>query len=280
MAKPLTDKGNQDSSSVLMSALTALLRPIAGLCLRHSLRIQEILECFKVALIAAAEDQLTRSGETITKSRLHVMTGIHRKDIDRLSDEERTTPKPLSLIPRIIGQWLGDKNFRASSGTPRTLSFEGDNSDFHRLVRSVSRELNPAAVLFELERTAIVERRKDGLKLLREGYAPADKIEHAFGVLAADCDDLMRTVEENIAGKEEIPNLHARTVFDNVHPESYEELRRWLMREGHELHRKARAMLSELDRDINPQITDRGHGVKVVLGTFSRISPKDAGSEK
>lgn len=264
----------QRGSEIFAGFLLRVLRSLATLCLRHSMRIQDITECAKQALLQAAEDELVRSGQGVTTSRLSVMTGIHRKDVERLRVRGEVRGASSHMIVKIVGQWQLDRRFVTADGRPKCLDLGGKASSFNRLVRSVSKEMNPATVLFELERSGTARKSAKGLELQLGAYSPSDNLEQGFQVLADDVQDLIAGVSGNLANEHNIPNLHARTVFDNVRPDRIQEIRQWLVREGHEFHRRAREYISQADQDINPEPGLKGPAQKVVLGSFSRITAK------
>jgi hypothetical protein len=261
----------QIDKSALIRALRILLRPLVSFCLRHGLRIQDLIECCKVTFVEMSRDAIVVKGEEATMSRVSVITGLHRRDVKRLLDENPAVKTAVSLTMRVVGQWRTDPAFMTSARKPRVLSFGTEDSEFHNLVASVSRDLNPATVLFELERVGAVERSSRGLRLVVESYVPTGDFEEGFRILAADFTDLSRSVEQNVIEDPELPHLHARTEYDAVRPENLAEIKRWLIREGHLLHNRTRNYLSQFDQDINPDPEFAGETVRVVLGTFSRV---------
>ena len=176
---------------------------------------------------------------------------------------------------RVVGRWRTDHAFITKGKKPRVLSFGKEDSEFNDLVNRISKDLNPATVLFELERVRAVEKTTKGLKLKIESYVPKGNVEDGFRILAQDSEDLIGSVEENVLEINEIPNLHARTEYDSIRPEHIPEIRRWLIREGHLLHQRARNFISQYDQDINPDPKFEGEGQKVVFGTFSKMDPNE-----
>ena len=79
-------------------------------------------------------------------------------------DGEKKEKIPV-MISRVVAQWENDRRFLTQAGKPRVLSCDEDDSEFSELVRLVSKDLHPGTVLFELERSGIVERSKRGVRL-------------------------------------------------------------------------------------------------------------------
>lgn len=269
-----------------------LLKPVVRFCMRHAVRLQDCLELLKAAYIEVAREELLRANEKLNTSRMSVMTGVHRKDVDRLLGEDRELKLSSNIISRVLALWQFDKRFLGQQRQPRLLSFEGKGNDFSKLVSLVSNDVNPSTILFELERSGTVERTERGLRLLNKIALSGS--EEGLSLLAADQSDLFLAVEENILTTPEIPNLHLKTEYDNIPPEDLPEIRDWFLREGSAFHERARAFLSRFDRDVQSPIS-RGTGAlpanttrpsdraRVALGTFSfceALNPQTSSKKK
>ncbi len=262
----------QPSRSYLLKALRCLLRPVANFCLRSSLSFQDLTECAKGAFVEAAEAELRKSTGKINLSRLSVLTGLHRKDIARLrSPEAELPPEPASVLGRVIGQWEQDRRFQNSSGEPKVLSFEGKESEFYRLVSTISKAINPSTVLFELIRAGAAVKSARGLKLARRSHKVLESDDlRVYDLLARDIDSLIRVVEGNALNTGIISNLHIRTDYDNIYVRDLYKVRRWLIDQGKLFHKKARAFLSSCDKDVNPSSDpNEPAGQHVSFTTFS-----------
>lgn len=268
---------------IAIAALLRILSPVVRFALRHSLKIQDIVEALKIAFLQEAQRELLREGRTCNASRLSMMTGVHRKDVARfessdhdLSSQPEKAIGPKDLVTKVIGLWQTDRNFTTSLKAPRILSAGGLDSEFAKLVAKVSVDVNPAAVLAEMERIEAITRTKNGIKLIQGAYTPKNDVAAGFSLLGSDLDDLIQAVEGNILHEEEIKNLHVRTEYDNVRPESARLIKQWFLKEGHRLHLLAREMISCHDQDVNPDPKHKGgKGLRVVLGSFGFIEKKE-----
>ncbi len=267
---------SSQSRNVLRSALHGLIRPVAAFALRYGFRIQEFLEVTKLVFLDAAEDEIRRSGHEVSVSKLSVVTGIHRRDVMRLWRDEEQPKADTDVVMRVIGQWQGDRRFQ-SRGKPKILQLSGVTGDFRDLVFSVSSDLNPYTILFELERAGAVEVRDEGIRLLSRSLQISGDSKKGLGVLAADSSDLIAAVTENLLENSEERNLHIRTEFDNLPPEKENEVRRWLLDEGVKFHKKAEDYLARLDRDLTvpgntkrkeAQSDNANEAIRAVVGSF------------
>lgn len=256
----------------LLFILRQLVKPIVKFCLNHSLKVQDLIEAVKSGCVDVAKAELSKQSEQPSASRISAMTGIHRRDVVRLMAEEPDEKHYPSLITRVISQWRYDERFLTKSGRPRALKVEGKKSEFAELVKSVSKDLSAYAILFELERLGYVQRSNDRLKLCARMHVSVDDLEEGFLLLSEDAEDLLAAVEENVLNKPEIPNLHLKTDFDNICPDYAADIRHWLLEEGSAFHKKANEYLAQFDLDTNKKLAQRKGGMRVGLGSFSRIS--------
>lgn len=270
------------NQTIGVACLRLILRPVARFCLRHSIKLQELNECCKAALVGEAKRELSLSGAAVSASKLSIMTGVHRQDINRLSGNAPQEKVSENLTSRILGHWQSNKRFQTPGGKAKTLTVEGRDSEFWQLVTSVSADLNPYTVLYELERIGAVKRTRDGLKLASRVYIPRGNVEKGFSLLQGDTNDLISAVEENVFASENVPNLHIKTEYDNIVPSAVPEIRTWLIKEGSAFHQRARSFLSRFDRDLNPALkSEAAPAVRVALGAFSRVECKlNAKSER
>lgn len=259
-----------EKERIALRCLKTIIRPVARFCIKHSFTIKELLEGAKIAMLEVATEELEKAGEKVNISRLSVVTGIHRRDVMRLSREGDNLGESQNLISRILGQWEQDPRFLTGGGVPRVLSAEGDQSEFKTLVELVSKDLNPGTVLFQLERTGLVERTSRGLKLIRKVQSLQNDIDAGYQLLAGDIEELSLAVQENLEASLPVPHLHARTEYDNIFASDLPEIRDWLLKEGTEFHERCRTFLARFDKDLNPSRNEPS-GSRVVVGTFSRV---------
>lgn len=253
--------------------LYPLLLPIVSLCVRRGIKLQEFLEVAKRAFVDAAQRELTASAERVNVSRVAVMTGLQRSDVTRLQKVSAEPPYSINLITRIIGQWRHDKNF-STKGSPKPLQIKGNTPlSFSQLVMSISKDVNPATVLFELERLGAVVKKRGIVELNSEGFTPTlEQEEDAFKLLGADISDLTNGVEGNLARTSTEPNLHITTRYDNVVVSEVPQVRKWLLKKGSEFQSQVRAYVSKFDKDLNPSLFESEGGATVTVGTFSVTS--------
>lgn len=240
-----------NSESVKLECARLLLKPVVRFCVRHGLSVQQMIELLKQTVIRVAGEQLEAQGEKLNISRLSAMTGMHRRDVQRVTTEPELKPLPAPLAARVIAQWENGSQFCDSRNRPRRLRLDPGKNEFLQLIATVNTDLNPGTILFELERSGLVECKGSFLHL-RQRHVPTrrDAVE-SFAVAAADTDDLISAVENNVT--EEPVRLHARTEFDRIPAKHAERLREWILAEGGKFHSKVRRRLADYDLDLSPQ---------------------------
>ena len=254
-------------SGIQSKHLVPLLRPLVKLCLKHSLRIMDLVEALKVTLVAVATEELEELGEKPSSSRISVMTGITRREIARIEEQEVFLEDGASLVARVLGEWQGDKHYLDSKGKPRPLSIKRADNEFSELVSYVSNDVSPAAVLFELERLELVKKKGDEVVLLKgENVNTKDEI-RSLNLLMRSVETLAQSTTENLYERNQIRNLNTRTEYDNIFEDAIPRLRKWLLREGAKFHERARKEFSKYDKDLSPDDERKG-SARIVLTSY------------
>lgn len=249
-----------------------LLKPFVKLCVGHSIGLREVTEVLKITFVEVAEKELQKSKEKINSSKISALTGVHRKDVTSIFSSKHSLAKAEgSILTKVIGQWQHDKSFCSSKGKARILTCEGDKSEFAKLVRSVTSDLNPYTVLNELKRIEAVKESEGLVRLAQRIYSPKQDIKEGFRLLASDTSDLVGAVTENIFLKQEIPNHHLKTSYDNIPTSALPQIREWLFKEGSAFHEKTRNFLSKFDRDTSSYSKREADRSRVAFGSFSFI---------
>ena len=251
----------------LYQSIRIMLRPIVRFCLNRAMKVQDILECLKFALIDVAVEEISKLNERVNVSKLSVATGLRRREVMRIYREGDHKSWAVGLSTKVIGAWRNDRRFLTKQGKPRVLSLAGQDSEFSRLVHSVSHDVPTASVLFDLERMGAARRTERGVELCADGLPGERDLSEACRMLSEDVAVLMRTVEENVEHAHQIPNLHMRTVFDNIGREDLAGLREAVLREGSEFHARLAKLVAKYDLDLHPR-KDQVGGGKLTVTSF------------
>jgi hypothetical protein len=246
-----------------------ILLPAVRFAVRRALPIQEFIEITKELYVNETCRQMSQTYEP-NVSQVAVATGMHRRDVTRLMTQSTSyvVEEPTNLLMKILGTWEQDAKFCDKRGKPRPLRWKGSDSDFHFLVSSLSKDVSPRSIRQELLRLGIVEEQEDTIKLLGQPELLLLGDQEGFAQLASDVQTIGDATFENLYHRQDPPNLHARTEYDNIYIDSIPEIRQWFVDLGTEIHQRARSFLCDFDKDLAPDPKRRA-GAKVTFCTFS-----------
>lgn len=164
----------------LLAAYAKLLRPLIRILLRHGITYAELSEVIKTVFVEIAAQEFRVPGKKMSKARIAIVTGLTRKEVQRLSEVKAegkyATKTNMSRIGRVLSGWHTDHDFTGPYGMPLELQYDSENADdvtFVRLVQRFSGDMTPRAMLDELVRVgAVVESDQNWFKVIRREYVP------------------------------------------------------------------------------------------------------------
>jgi Family of unknown function (DUF6502) len=209
-------------------ALLRPLLPIAKLSLAAGLKLPDLIEAMKTALVQAASEDT--QGKKLSDSQLSVLTGVHRKDLRRLKESEGLGQTyRASLSSQVFGRWRSDPSYLTKGGAPRVLNRsqpDEENRSFETLVASVSTDVHPRSVLDDLMRLGIVEVSPgDRLKLVAKAFIPKNDAKELWEISAQNASDHLMAIAHNLLGG--APQFLEQAIFtDELSAESAAEFNR------------------------------------------------------
>lgn len=265
-------------TAAVRRAFRGLLKPAVKLLLQRGLGAREILRLTREAMVEVAEDEILRVSSKVNASRISVLTGVDRHEVrEIISSRDRSaeadSEEASTLIAKIMTQWEQNPRFSKAPGKARKLKADGPRSEFFDLVASVNRGINPATVLFEMERRKIIRKTGVTIELLRNIQLATSDDSQALILLARDIAALTNAVSQNISpNRPDQGHLHIRTEYDSIYASHIPQIREWLISEGKSSHQRVRNYLAMFDRDVNPQSTESSQAnLRVVFTSFSFI---------
>ena len=275
------------ASSKHLHALSAstirLLRPLVRMLLRNNVSHKTFAELAKFVYVEVAKAEFGIPGKKQTTSRIAILSGLTRKDVQRISAK----PPNIKFISeevyhrasRVITGWVRDPDFGDGKGHPHPLRMEGKRASFRALVKRYSGDIPVRALLDEVLRVGAVKQLKDGrICLLSRGYIPQKGSLEKLQVLGSDTADLIATIDHNVYQKPRTPRFQRKVMYDNVPVEVAKEFRILAAAQGQELLEAIDRWLSHRDRDVNP--ASRGTGrVRVGLGIYHFEEHLDSGRD-
>lgn len=221
--------------TAMITAVRRLLQPLVRLLIAHNITLPALTELLKEVYVGVAEKYFPIPGKRQTDSRIHLLTGVHRKDVKRLRTEESREPEPSaassSLGALLVSRWTGNPRYLDDRGLPLKLPKSGETS-FNSLVKEVSTNIRPRAVLDEWLRLGVVEVDEEGMvRLNTEAFVPERGFDEKCFFLGENVRGHLEACVNNL--QQEGPPEPERNVFyDGLSPESVAELRGLAEKEG------------------------------------------------
>ena len=213
----------------IVAALRRVLRPLVRLMVTQGITYPFVIDLLKGIYVETAAKEFTLGGKAPTDSRLTLLTGVHRKDIRRLTREAPPAPgaaPSLTLGTQIVARWLGDPAYHDRYGRPRVLPrtpSQGAES-FAALVESVSKNVRPRSVLDELVRLGVVEiDDEDRVHLSTRGFVPGKELDAKAFYFGEALHDHLAAGVHNVTGGQ--PAWLERSVYyDELSPAAVAKL--------------------------------------------------------
>ena len=256
----------------LSAATLQLLRPLVTILLRNNVSHRTFAELAKLVYVEVANAEFGIAGKKQTTSRIAILTGLTRKEVQRLlaqpPDTEPVSAEEYHRASRVITGWVRDPDFGDVKGHPHPLRMEGKRASFSTLVKRYSGDIPIRAMADELLRVGAVKQLKDGrICLLSRGYIPQKGPVEKLQVLGSDTADLIATIDHNLYQKPTKPRFQRKVMYDNVPVEAAREFQTLAAAQGQELLEAIDRWLAHRDRDVNPASKGTGR-MRVGLGIY------------
>jgi len=267
-------------SPALVLALRRVLRPLVKLMLSRGITYPYLSELLKSLFVEVA-DRDFRIDETLpTDSRVSLISGVHRKEVNRLRQEQRTdqdaVPTVVSLGAQLVAVWLGSAPYLDEQGQPRPLArFAKDGGDlsFEALVAGVNSDIRPRVVLDEWLRLGRVQLdQEQRVHLNVKAFIPAQGFEDKAFYFGHNLRDHAAAATHNLLGEGK-PYMERSVHYDALSAESIAELAQLSERLGMDalIAVNKRAMELEKADVANPMPAQR-----MTLGVYFYAEPTAA----
>jgi len=252
---------------------TRVLTPLVRVLLRNGMSFNAFSDVAKQVYVEVGMREFGIPGRKPTVSRVSILTGLSRKEIQRLLGERAQlagtdAQETYNRAARVIAGWVRDREFTDATGEPLALSQAGATASFSLLVKRYSGDVPARAVLDELLRVGAVERLDDDrIRLLSRAYIPRTSDLDKLDILGADVADLITTIDHNLQRGAEDPRFQRKVMYDNVPAESIPLFRALSAAQGQLLLEKMDEWLSQHDRDVNASVKGAGR-VRAGIGIY------------
>lgn len=254
----------------LRQAIDRLLTAIFRVLLRHGMSYTEFDAVARRVYVDVALRDFGIPGKKPSISRASILSGLSRKEVQRLLSETSplATPTSENRAVRVLTAWTRDADFVDAQGEPRVLSLQEGAVSFAELVRRHSGDMPARAVLDELVRVGAVHQHDDGsLQLLTTAFVPqgaADKIK----ALGSDVADLVDTIDHNITRGADDPRFQRRVVYHDMPVELIADFRRLSATRSMSLLVQLDRWLAERSPPEDPSDAKPGPRARLGLGIY------------
>ena len=217
----------------LIRAIKQMLRPLVGLLLDNGLTYGWLTKILKVIYVDVAEAEFRLRNKEQTDSRISLLTGVHRKDVRCIRSEDKDSfvpPSSIFLGAKIVAIWTTEPRFLDNLGNPAPLARlpgvakSTDTNSFEELVRLVSKDIRPRAILDEwLRLGAVTINKEDQVCLKVDAFIPAKGVDEKIYFLGKNIHDHMAAARDNVEN-DEPPFLERSVYYDQLCGESVEQL--------------------------------------------------------
>lgn len=236
-------------STHLLAATQRALWPLMKLLVRRGISYPALAEALKALYVNVARREFPLSNKRDTTSRLSILTGIHRRDVKRLTDkldepadvatsfatESALTATELTLSAKVIAVWTGVSRYLDAAGKPKPLhrlARKSNDESFESLVREVNRDVRPRALLDEWRRSgAVTVDSEDRICLNLENFMAKKSLDEKAFYLGHNIHDHLAAIAHNLTVDGD-PLFERCVYYGGITSEAVDELQRLARDEG------------------------------------------------
>lgn len=260
MSESGPDKPPQTPKS-LSRALEKLLRPVIRVLLHYQITYPQLIALLKRIYVDIAEKEMKIGDKRQSDSRIHLLTGVHRKDVKRLrADAKESSPVPaaVSAGAELIAHWMGNPAYLDETGKPLPLPLRSEKQNApsfeHLVVLVLKQDIRPRVILDEWLRLGVAHMDEERLVLNTGAFTPEKGFDEKAFFFGKNLHDHASASASNLMGLK--PSYFDRSVYyDQLSEESVHELSQLAQQLGMEaLTTMNRAALEKQNRDSkNPR---------------------------
>lgn len=257
-------ESSYNSQQALSLAIYKLLKPLIRVLLRHGVPFSGLAEIAKRAYVEVASKEFAVPGKRQSNSRIAILTGLTRKEIQRLLNqhnlnEDQESVNRYNRAARVVYGWVHNEAYSGKTSNEKSRASKLSPEQFNQLVKEYSGDVPPRAILDELLRVGVVRLQDNGeICLLARAYIPTRSAADKLLLLGRDVSGLISTMDNNIHGLSEQPLFQRKVFYDNLTDEAVAQVRSMLAEHGQALLEKFDRYMSEHDRDANPSVSGSG----------------------
>jgi len=252
----------------LNASVRRLLRPLVRILLRNGVAYGTLAGLIRQVYVDVAFKDFAPQGKKQTVSRVSALTGLTRKEVKRLLEEDSHDAHDgqarYSRAVRVISGWLHDERFHSESGKPAVLPVDAGQNSFALLVKEYSGDIPTMAMLTMLEEGGTVSVSKGRVRLVRHAYVPGGDAIEKIKILGSDVYELISTIDHNLTAAADDLRFQRKVSYDCIDPAAVGKLKKMSFS-------KAQTLLEQLDKQYSGHVVeenDAGGGKYISLGIY------------
>lgn len=217
MSVPSAESPESRNTRTLLDTIARLLAPIVRLLIARGISYQVTSELLKRVYVDSARRHF--ADDDATGTRLSLLTGLNRKEIRRLTTDaaEEFRPEDIaSFASATHAVWRSVRRWRDRDGNPKPLPRRstGRQASFDELVRSITLDHRPAAVLEELVRLGYASEDEAGMvRLNPQAFLTQRSFSDKLLPLGENLEDHANAAVANVLSAQ--PRFLERSVFSD-----------------------------------------------------------------
>lgn len=254
----------------IVAAIRYLLRPLVRLLLTNGVSFPVFCDHVRSIYVKVADEEFKLPAKPQTDSRISLLTGIHRREVNRLRNEQASEinlPQQASMSALLLTIWSGHPEYLDAQGRPIFLPRLASNSagpSFESMVQSVSKDFRARVVLDEWLRQGIVTLdRDDRVHLCADAFVTPQDMEEKIYYFGQNIHDHMAATVHNLT-EDDSPFLERCVFYDKLSADSIKELADYSRQAGmkalHAVNKRA-AELQERDQGRQDTVYRTNFGV-------------------
>lgn len=236
----MNQNGYNKTQTALVKAVNFLCKPLIRLLIEKGITFPQFRELLKELYVEVADEHFSLDDNRPSDSRIFVLTGIHRKDIKRIRQQneqgEQQITSSASLGGEIVARWNSMPEFLDEKGNARPLLKSGkkDEVGFEQLVSSISKDVRPRVILEEWLRLNIVRLKDDYVILNKSAFITNKEFKEMAYYLGHNVHDHMASCVNNILSEGE-PMLERSVYYASLTESSVNKLNTIASKKGNDL---------------------------------------------
>ena len=172
--------------SILVHTLRSVLKPLVQILFRAGVRFDEFVEMLRGIYAEIMIRDAVDAGETISIGKISVLSGVGKRDVERLlkSEDWLSIPKPTDAVAlaAVLHHWHTDSAFLGPYGVPLELPLTGSGGrTFSDVVHGTNHNIDPNYALEKLLAAKMVARSGDThVKVLSRTYVMPEPLSAAM----------------------------------------------------------------------------------------------------